>query len=109
MYANGLNICSRTHTFPNNIETFGLVSGLWTSAFALGAFIGPSVAGVLYDNAGFRNASMLIFALHIVVGLVTVCFLCTSRTKSAYIEIKEEKSTDVQSIHQPSITESMKR
>ena len=30
--------------------TFSLVSGLWTSAFALGNFLGPSVAGLIYDQ-----------------------------------------------------------
>ena len=30
--------------------TFSLVSGLWTAAFALGNFLGPSLAGVIYDQ-----------------------------------------------------------
>lgn len=58
---------SRSYGFPNNIETYGLVSGLWTSTFALGAFIGPSVAGILLDNIGFRNGSMFIILLHLLV------------------------------------------
>ena len=33
--------------------TFSLVSGLWTSAFALGNFLGPSVAGVIYDQVAY--------------------------------------------------------
>nr|XP_031848918.1 MFS-type transporter SLC18B1-like [Nomia melanderi] len=53
--------------FANNLETYGLVSGLWTSTFALGAFIGPSVAGILMDNIGFRNATMFIVMLHLLV------------------------------------------
>lgn len=58
---------SRSYGFPNSIETYGLVSGLWTSTFALGAFIGPSVAGILLDNIGFRNGSMFIILLHMLV------------------------------------------
>lgn len=57
----------RSHGFLNNFETYGLISGLWTSAFALGAFIGPSVAGILLDNVGFRNGSMFIVILHLLV------------------------------------------
>ena len=34
--------------------TFSLVSGLWTSAFALGNFLGPSVAGVIYDQVSYN-------------------------------------------------------
>ena len=57
----------RQYGFPNNLETYGLISGLWTSTFALGAFIGPSVAGILLDNIGFRNATMFIVLLHMLV------------------------------------------
>ena len=31
--------------FPDNLTTYALVSSLWTSAFALGAFVGPTAAG----------------------------------------------------------------
>lgn len=56
------------HGFPNNLETYGLISGLWTSTFALGAFIGPSVGGILYDCVGgFRNGSMFVVALNALV------------------------------------------
>ena len=52
---------------PNNLETYGLISGFWTSAFALGAFIGPSIAGLLFDKIGFRKASMFIIILHVII------------------------------------------
>ncbi|MBO1764922.1 MFS transporter, partial [Escherichia coli] len=42
--------------FPDDISTYGLVSGMWTSTFALGAFIGPSAAGALFDWVGFSWA-----------------------------------------------------
>ncbi|GJQ84892.1 hypothetical protein Trydic_g507 [Trypoxylus dichotomus] len=80
------------HGFPNNLDTFGLVSGLWTSTFALGAFIGPSVSGILFDNVGFRNATMFIFGLHLFVGLLVTLFLIFSRKTDGYVEItKDEK------------------
>ncbi|KAK1120385.1 hypothetical protein K0M31_012366 [Melipona bicolor] len=74
--------------FSNNLETYGLISGLWTSTFALGAFIGPSVAGILLDNIGFRNATMFIVLLHMLVGVMAAVFLssCTRRHKP-YTEI----------------------
>ena len=31
--------------FPDTINTYALVSSIWTSAFALGAFVGPTAAG----------------------------------------------------------------
>lgn len=67
------------------------MSGLWTSTFALGAFIGPSIAGILYDTVGFRNASMFIVVIHLLVGIGTVVFICISRPQAVYVEIKDEK------------------
>ena len=46
--------------FPDTIDTYGLISGLWTSVFALGAFVGPTVAGILFDAVGFPYATMFI-------------------------------------------------
>jgi MFS family permease len=37
--------------------TYGVVSGMWTSAISLGAFVGPSLGGVLLDSYGFSIAS----------------------------------------------------
>ena len=31
--------------FPDNLTTYAMVSSIWTSAFALGAFVGPTPAG----------------------------------------------------------------
>ncbi|CAB3221001.1 unnamed protein product [Arctia plantaginis] len=62
---------------PNSIETYGLVSGMWTSTFALGAFIGPTVSGLLFDSVGFRSSTLFIFILHIFVALLMILFTCT--------------------------------
>ena len=60
------------HGAPDSIATYSLVSSLWTSSFALGAFVGPTAAGALYDSVGFDwstlftvgwNAAVLIAAL----------------------------------------------
>ncbi|XP_049949400.1 MFS-type transporter SLC18B1-like [Schistocerca serialis cubense] len=75
--------------FPNNLETYGLISGLWTSTFALGAFIGPSAAGILYDRVGFKNATMFIVGLNLLVGIVVLNFICFTRRRSPYKEITQ--------------------
>ncbi|XP_072935433.1 MFS-type transporter SLC18B1-like [Epargyreus clarus] len=62
---------------PNSIETYGLVSGMWTSTFALGAFIGPTVSGFLFDSIGFRKSTLFIFVLHLVVMVIVLLFLWT--------------------------------
>lgn len=35
--------------------------------FALGAFVGPTVSGLLFDSVGFRNSTMFVFILHVIV------------------------------------------
>ena len=38
--------------FPDTIDTYGLVSGLWTSVFAFGAFVGEySVVTYIFTSA----------------------------------------------------------
>lgn len=78
---------SIAHGFPNNLETYGLISGLWTSTFALGAFIGPSVAGILYDSMGFRNGTMFVVGLNVIVGSLVLIFICCARRHGTYKQI----------------------
>ncbi|CAH1399278.1 unnamed protein product [Nezara viridula] len=75
------------HGFPNNLETYGLISGLWTSTFALGAFIGPSASGILYDTWGFNKASMFIVVLGAILGAMVLVFISLSRPRKLYEEI----------------------
>ena len=34
---------------PDTIDTYGIVSGLWTSVFALGAFVGKQANAPIQD------------------------------------------------------------
>ncbi|XP_063235319.1 MFS-type transporter SLC18B1-like [Bacillus rossius redtenbacheri] len=60
--------------FPDDITTYGIISGLWLSTFSLGACIGPSIAGALYDSVGFSLGSLATIGLHLVVMVVSVVF-----------------------------------
>lgn len=66
---------------PDDISTYGLVSGLWTTSFALGAFVGPSIAGVLFDTVGFAWGATLVACLHLLVAVITMfcCFFCKTK------------------------------
>jgi len=61
--------------FPDNLSTYGIISGLWTSTFALGACVGPSVAGFLVDISNFRSASVFVVIIHTALLLVAILFL----------------------------------
>ncbi|ESO83182.1 hypothetical protein LOTGIDRAFT_236779 [Lottia gigantea] len=56
--------------FEENLDTFGLVSGLFNSTFSLGAFVGPSLGGVIADRYGFDWASASCGFLYIVAVFV---------------------------------------
>ncbi|KAJ8673673.1 hypothetical protein QAD02_004935 [Eretmocerus hayati] len=73
-YPNALNYAISSGC-PDNIETHGLISGLWASSFALGSFIGPSIAGFLFDNVGMRNACLFIIGINSVLILVVIVYL----------------------------------
>ena len=61
--------------FPDNLDTYALISGLWTSAFAFGAFIGPTFAGVLVDKFSFKDASLLVIVAELSVLVMSAAFM----------------------------------
>ncbi|XP_066990122.1 MFS-type transporter SLC18B1-like [Macrobrachium rosenbergii] len=79
--------------FPDDIQTYGLVSGMWTSTFALGAFIGPSAAGALFDAVGFPWATQFVVALHALAAVLFAFFLCCTKKQEepagAYTKINQ--------------------
>lgn len=77
----------RLHGLPDNIDTYGLVSGLWTSTMALGAFIGPSISGYLYDTVGFRKAVLFIILLHIIVATIVLITFILEKKPQPYKEL----------------------
>jgi len=73
---------------PDTIDTYGIVSGLWTSVFALGAFVGPVAGGFLYDAVTFRWAIFMVIigellSLLTIVAYIT-CSLFWKSTSAAY-------------------------
>jgi len=86
-----------TAGFPDTIDTYGLVSGLWTSTFALGAFIGPTVAGILFDNIGFPWGTMFIIGIHLaVLAFLVVFFTFCQKTTLPEVEITEDDPLEAQ-------------
>ncbi|KAK3702315.1 hypothetical protein RRG08_008703 [Elysia crispata] len=59
---------------PNSMNTFGLVAGLFNSVFYLGAFVGPTVGGVMMDTIGFDVGTTVIAALFLATFVVYALF-----------------------------------
>lgn len=79
--------------FAEGLDTYGLVSGLWTSIFAFGAFVGPSVSGALYDAIGFPKSVYFIIVWHAIAAVVFILFLCFSNPpRKIYKEIPSTES-----------------
>ncbi|XP_052764721.1 MFS-type transporter SLC18B1-like [Mya arenaria] len=53
--------------YPNSTRTYGMVSGLWVSMYALGDFIGPSAGGFGFEQIGFEWLMTVV---------ATACVLC---------------------------------
>ena len=80
----------------DNLSTYGVVSGMWTSTFALGAFIGPSSAGVLQDYIGFDYACMFVVALHAMVAMCLIFFACCTSGQSSVQSTGREGYTNLE-------------
>ncbi|XP_062611583.1 MFS-type transporter SLC18B1-like [Saccostrea cucullata] len=65
----------------DNLETFGIVSGLFNSCYSFGAFIGPISGSALVDAAGFGWGSTVCAGLLILSGLVLLVFVTVNRNK----------------------------
>ena len=44
--------------FEDNMDTYLLISNTWTSAFFLGNFLGPTLAGFSVEYLGFRATTI---------------------------------------------------
>ncbi len=50
--------------FSDSMQTYLVVSGLWTSSFHLGQLTGSTVSGFVVDAWGFRTASVPLFVVY---------------------------------------------
>jgi len=76
---------------PATIETYGAVSGMWASVFALGAFLGPSLTGWLMHRYGVQMSTLFIIAFAVLQLAVSGIYVCrqriTAARRSGYQEI----------------------
>ena len=76
----------RTHYIPltlNHLTKTPIhVTGLWSSSFYFGNFLGPTSAGLFVDSIGFRNTSMVFFALYLLMVVVDGAILLKEMARS---------------------------
>ncbi|XP_074598642.1 MFS-type transporter SLC18B1-like isoform X2 [Brevipalpus obovatus] len=59
------------HGMHDNIATYGVVSGLWSTCYAAGEVTGPSLGGALLEFMHFSAASSLMALFSILMAIVT--------------------------------------
>jgi len=82
-----------TEGFPDNLSTYAMISSLWTSSFALGAFVGPTASGALYDTVGFPWSTLFTVGWNAAVCAATICVwlnvrLCKRNTGYQYDKLE---------------------
>uniref|UniRef100_A0AC34RRF3 Major facilitator superfamily (MFS) profile domain-containing protein n=1 Tax=Panagrolaimus sp. JU765 TaxID=591449 RepID=A0AC34RRF3_9BILA len=77
----------KEYGYDDSFKTYGCVSGVFQSAFALGAFIGPTLGGMSVEAIGFPWTTTIIGFINIVfvtflsVYLTTKSKICSTPTK----------------------------
>ena len=59
---------------PDNLELFGLISGLFNTVFCFGYFIGPTLGGVLVEHLPFGHSATYMAVMFLFVLVVTCSF-----------------------------------
>ena len=56
--------------FEDDLNTYVMISGFWMSAFALGNFVGPTLAGIIVQEVGFNVTTTIFFGLYCIMLVV---------------------------------------
>uniref|UniRef100_A0A914Z6I5 Uncharacterized protein n=1 Tax=Panagrolaimus superbus TaxID=310955 RepID=A0A914Z6I5_9BILA len=66
--------------YDDSYETYACVSAVFQSAFAFGAFIGPTLGGISVQKIGFEWTTTIIAFINVVfVLLLTICWIAKSK------------------------------
>lgn len=88
--------------FKDDIETYILISGIWSTSFYLGKFLGPTLAGISVDKYGFRTTTIWFFAL--LCGILVVDFFelifSVRKTRSKIKKEEYEELIGLNQLHQ---------
>uniref|UniRef100_A0A5F9DQM8 Solute carrier family 18 member B1 n=1 Tax=Oryctolagus cuniculus TaxID=9986 RepID=A0A5F9DQM8_RABIT len=73
--------CAHENGFEEGLSTLGLVSGFFGAVWSLGAFIGPTVGGFLYEKIGFEWAAAIQGLWALICGLAMGLFYLLEHTR----------------------------
>ncbi|XP_021568304.1 MFS-type transporter SLC18B1 [Carlito syrichta] len=90
--------CAYENGFEEGLSTLGLVSGLFSAMWSVGAFVGPALGGFLYEKIGFEWAAAIQGLWALISGLAMGLFYLLEhsrrkRSNSQNIPSTEEERT----------------
>ena len=66
--SNGAMVRKTTNMdYPDDINTYGIISGIWTTAFSFGSFLGPTLGGAIMSLIRVDYAYIVVLVLHAVL------------------------------------------
>ena len=105
-YSCALSEALRTPTFPVDVHTYSLVSSLWTAAYAVGSFLGTSLAGLLFDNIGWAWSCTVVQGLIAIVLAFSVAatHVVRRRKQKEEVKSKSQRRVSILPVHNQSCT-----
>ncbi|XP_044531377.1 MFS-type transporter SLC18B1 [Gracilinanus agilis] len=86
--------CAYENGFEEGLSTLGLVSGLFGAMWSLGAFIGPTLGGFLYEKIGFEWAAAIQGLWALITGLAMGLFYIQEHWRRKRYELQNTLSTE---------------
>ena len=65
-----LNNHKQTISVFSNFKYLFSFKGIWLSAFSLGNFVGPTIAGILVQTQNFQTTTLIFFSLYVVMVII---------------------------------------
>ena len=85
---------------PDNKSTFGVCSSIYHTTTSIGAFIGPTIGGLLLDTVGYEDGTYFPFAFELILMVGLVVFLLVrmirgTRITRYYDGLDEHEDTSI--------------
>ncbi|CEF65310.1 MFS-type transporter SLC18B1 [Strongyloides ratti] len=92
-FKQSMYIITEEYGYPNNMNTNGILSGIFTCVFSLGGFIGPTIGGILVQYYQYTIASTIIGYAHCVFVVIFIVFYIIPRFFSTKKNLTENTAT----------------
>ncbi|KAH9508354.1 hypothetical protein Btru_050898 [Bulinus truncatus] len=86
---------ARSLGYADNLETFGILSGLYQSAYSLGAFMGPFLGGLLTEKTSFIHTAEVYSVLFLLNAFILLAYFGIKSRRHKKTDVKNQELTDL--------------